>query len=230
LLRTWDFKGPRPDLDGRRAEGIIGTWSPSRHDDRPAACAIVTERALRGGAVVFLTGLSGSGKSTIADALAADLRAAGRAVKIIDGDVLREQVSADLGFDAASREANVRRAAELAARFAADGQVVISALISPFERSRHEAREIVEQTAPFLLVYVSTPIEVAEARDPKGLYRRARVGEIPDFTGIDSPYEAPIAPDLDIDTTRTPVAEAVATIRVALDRALEAASQARDEA
>jgi adenylyl-sulfate kinase len=180
--------------------------------------------------VVFLTGLSGSGKSTIAEALAADLRAAGRAVTIIDGDVLREQVSADLGFDAASREANVRRAAELAARFAADGRVVISALISPFERSRHEAREIVEQTAPFLLVYVSTPIEVAEARDPKGLYRRARAGEIPDFTGIDSPYEAPIAPDLDIDTTRTPVAEAVATIRVALDRALEAASQARDEA
>ena len=104
------------------------------------------------GAVVFLTGLSGSGKSTIAQALATTLRAGGREVSIIDGDVLREQVSADLGFDAASREANVRRAAELAARFAADGQIVVSALIAPFERARREARAIVERTAPFLLV------------------------------------------------------------------------------
>ena len=182
------------------------------------------------GAVVFLTGLSGSGKSTIAEALAADLRASGREVAIIDGDVLRQHDSADLGFDAVSREANVRRAAELAARFAADGQVVISALIAPFERSRREAREIVEQTTPFLLVFVSTPLEVAEARDPKGLYRRARAGEIPDFTGIDSPYEAPTDADLVIDTTRTSVEDAVRTIRAALDDTVETASQARDEA
>jgi adenylyl-sulfate kinase len=190
----------------------------------------VTDPGARGGAVVFLTGLSGSGKSTIAEALAADLRQSGRAVTIVDGDVLRQQVSADLGFDAASREANVRRAAELAARFAADGKIVISALIAPFERARTEAREIVEQSAPFLLVYVSTSLDVAEARDPKGLYRRARAGEIKDFTGIDSPYEAPIAPDLVIDTTQTPVDAAVATIRKALDEALEEAGQARDEA
>jgi len=189
----------------------------------------VTDPGSRRGAVVFLTGLSGSGKSTIADALAEDLRASGRAVTVVDGDVLRQQVSADLGFDAASREANVRRAAELAARFAIEGQIVISALIAPFERARNEAREIVEQSAPFLLVYVSTPLDVAESRDPKGLYRRARAGEIPDFTGIDSPYEEPIAPDLAIDTTRTPVSEAVTRIRRALDEALEVASQARDE-
>ena len=169
------------------------------------------------GAVVFLTGLSGSGKSTIAEALAADLRAAGREVSIVDGDVLRQHVSADLGYDAASREANVRRAAELAAGFAADGQIVISALIAPFERSRREARAIVESVAPFLLVYVSTPLEVAEARDPKGLYRRARAGEIPDFTGIDSPYEAPPDADLVVDTSVTPVAESVALIRALLD-------------
>ena len=190
----------------------------------------MTDPGSRGGAVVFLTGLSGSGKSTIADALAADLRAAGRAVTVVDGDVLREQVSADLGFDAASREANVRRAAELAARNATEGRIVISALIAPFERARSEAREIIEQVAPFLLVYVSTPLDVAEARDPKGLYRRARAGEIPDFTGIDSPYEAPIQPDLTIDTTDTPVDVAVTTILRALDAALERASQARDEA
>jgi sulfate adenylyltransferase len=164
------------------------------------------------GVVVFLTGLSGSGKSTIAEALADDLRGSGREVSIIDGDVLREQVSADLGFDAASREANVRRAAELAARYAADGQVVISALIAPFERSRREAREIVGAAAPFLLVYVSTPLAVAEARDPKGLYRRARAGEIPDFTGIDSPYEPPSDADLVIDTATTDVGDAVAAI------------------
>ena len=190
----------------------------------------MTDPGARAGAVIFLTGLSGSGKSTIAEALAADLRASGRAATIVDGDVLRQQVSADLGFDAASREANVRRAAELAAKSAADGQIVISALIAPFERARNEAREIIERTASFLLVYVSTPLDVAEARDPKGLYRRARAGEIPDFTGIDSPYEVPIAPDLVVDTTRTPVEAAVATIRAALDEALEKAGQALDEA
>ena len=171
-----------------------------------------------GGAVVFLTGLSGAGKSTIAEALAESLREAGQDATIIDGDVLREHVSADLGFDAASREANVRRAAELAAGLAAEGQVVISALIAPFERSRREAREIVESAAPFLLVYVSTPLDVAEERDPKGLYRRARAGEIPDFTGIDSPYEPPMDPDLVIDTTSTSVAGAVAQVNAALRR------------
>jgi sulfate adenylyltransferase len=172
------------------------------------------------GAVVFLTGLSGAGKSTIAEALAADLRAAGRMVSIIDGDVLRQHVSADLGFDAASRETNVRRAAELAAGMAAEGQIAISALIAPFERSRREARTIVEMAAPFLLVYVSTPLDVAEARDPKGLYRRARAGEIPDFTGIDSPYETPVSADLVLDTAITPVDESVARIRALLEHAL----------
>lgn len=170
-----------------------------------------------GGAVVFLTGLSGAGKSTIAEALAAALRESGREVTIIDGDVLRQQASADLGFDAASREANVRRAAELAASSASLGKVVITALIAPFERSRREAREIVEAVAPFLLVYVSTPLDVAEARDPKGLYRRARAGDIPDFTGIDSPYEAPSDADLVIQTTTTPVEDAVRLIRAELD-------------
>ena len=185
----------------------------------------MSERAVDGapagtrGAVVFLTGLSGAGKSTIAETLAKDLRADGRVVTIIDGDVLRRDVSADLGFDAASREANVRRAAELAAGFAADGQVVITALIAPFERSRREARRIVEPVVPFLLVYLSTPLEVAEARDPKGLYRRARAGEITDFTGIDSPYEPPADAEVRIDTSSTGVADAVAAIRAALSSA-----------
>lgn len=165
------------------------------------------------GAVVFMTGLSGAGKSTIAEALAASLRADGREVTILDGDELRKHLSADLGFDAASREANVRRAAELAARFAAEGRIVVCALIAPFDRSRREARAIVWPVAPFLLVWIRTPLEVAESRDPKGLYKRARAGEIPEFTGIDSPFEEPLDADLIIDTTATPVAEAVASIR-----------------
>jgi sulfate adenylyltransferase len=173
-----------------------------------------------GGAVVFLTGLSGAGKSTIAEALVESLHQDERDATIIDGDVLRQHVSADLGFDAASREANVRRAAELAAQYASKGQIVISALIAPFERSRREAREIVGTAAPFLLVYLSTPLEVAEARDPKGLYRRARAGEVPDFTGIDSPYEPPLDADLVLDTSITPVEESVARIRALLESRL----------
>lgn len=175
------------------------------------------------GAVIFLTGLSGAGKSTIAEALAAELRADGEAVEIIDGDVLRARETADLGFDRASRDANVRRAAELAAELAADGSTVISALIAPFDEPRRGARELVTDAgARFLLVYVSTPLEVAEARDPKGLYRRARAGEIPDFTGLDSPYEAPEDADLIIDTASMGVPESVAAIRAVL-RNVEAA-------
>jgi adenylyl-sulfate kinase len=164
--------------------------------------------------VIYLTGLSGSGKSTIAEALAADLRAAGQTVEIVDGDVLRERDPAPLGFDRASRELQMRRAAELAAEMAAGGTTVISALISPFEHARRDARGVIEAAgAPYLLVFVDTPIEVAEARDPKGHYKRARAGEIREFTGIDSPYEPPLDPDLVIDTTSTDVSSAVAAIR-----------------
>ena len=163
--------------------------------------------------VLFMTGLSGAGKSTIAEALAADLRAEGHRVTIVDGDELRRRQSADLGYDPASRDTNVRRAAELAAELAADGQIVVSALMAPFERARREARAIIEPAARFLLVHVDTPLAVAEARDPKGLYKRARAGEIRDFTGIDSPFEPPTDADLVIDTTTTPVADAVAALR-----------------
>jgi sulfate adenylyltransferase len=111
----------------------------------------------------------------------------------------------------------MRRAAELAAQLAGAGATVISALISPFDTTRREARDVIEAAgAPFVLVHVSTPLEVAEARDPKGHYRRARAGEIRDFTGIDSPYEPPVDPDVVIDTTATSVAEAVARIRARL--------------
>jgi sulfate adenylyltransferase len=168
------------------------------------------------GAVVFLTGLSGAGKTTIAAALVARLEAAGRTASILDADVLRRELHADLAYDRASREASVRRTAELAAERASAGAIAIAAIIAPFEHSRREAREISERAAPFLLVYVKTPLEVAEARDPKGLYARARAGEIRDFTGIDSPFEEPADPDLVIDTTTTSVSEAVDAIIAAL--------------
>lgn len=170
------------------------------------------------GVVVFLTGLSGAGKSTIADALAADLRAAGRTVEIVDGDVLRAGETADLGYDRASRDANVRRGAELAAELAGGGATVVSALMAPFDRARRAARAIVESAgASFLLVYVSVPLEVAERRDPKGLYRRARSGEIRDVIGIDAPYEPPADADLVIDTTETSPQEAARRIRAMLE-------------
>ena len=166
------------------------------------------------GPVIYLTGLSGSGKSTIAEALAADLRAAGEMVEIVDGDVLRDRDPTPLGFDRASRETQMRRAAELAAELAVQGTTVISALISPFEAARADARAVIEAAgAPFFLVFVDTPLAVAEARDPKGHYRRYRAGEIRDMTGIDSPYEPPTDADLVIETTTTPVPDAVAAIR-----------------
>lgn len=171
----------------------------------------------RRGAVIFLTGLSGAGKSTIAEALARELEGAGHDVTMLDGDELRRHLSADLGFDASSRETNVQRAAEIAEQHASEGRIVIAALIAPFERSRERARQIVERTAPFLLVHVHTPLAVAEARDPKGLYKRARAGEIRDFTGIDSPYEEPLHADVVIETAQQSVAEAVAAIRSALE-------------
>jgi len=169
------------------------------------------------GPVVYLTGLSGSGKSTIAEALAETLRAEGRSVEIVDGDVLRDRDPTPLGFDRASRELQMRRAALLAVELAEAGTTVISALISPFEDARRDASDVIEAAGiPFFLVYVSTPLAVAEARDPKGHYRRARAGEIRDFTGIDSPYEPPIDADLVIDTTATSVEEAVARLRALL--------------
>lgn len=152
-----------------------------------------------------MTGLSGAGKSTIATALAARLRDDGREVSILDGDELRKHLSADLGYDRASRDRQVRRAAELAAADAARGKVVIAALMAPFEAARRDARAVVETVAPFLLVHVTAPLEIAEARDPKGLYRRARAGELRDFIGVDVPFEPPTDADIVIDTTSEPV-------------------------
>jgi len=188
-------------------------------------------RAPRRGAVIFFTGLSGAGKSTIARALVEALRREGRPdVSLLDGDEIRRHLSADLGFDPASREANVGRVAQLAADLAGGGGIAITALIAPFASGRQRARELVEPRAAFLLVHVRAPLSVVEARDVKGLYARARAGEIADFTGISSPYEEPADADLVIDTTTTSVADAVAAIRTALQVRLADRSRRRSSA
>jgi bifunctional enzyme CysN/CysC len=149
------------------------------------------------GATVWLTGLSGSGKSTVAVALERLLVAAGRPAYRLDGDNLRHGLNADLGFSAADRDENVRRAGEVARLLADAGVVAIVPLISPYRAGRDRARAVhVEAEVPFVEVFVDTPIELCEQRDPKGLYAKARAGEITGFTGIDDPYEAPLDPEL----------------------------------
>jgi bifunctional enzyme CysN/CysC len=172
------------------------------------------------GATIWMTGLSGSGKSTIARALAEDLADRGRRVTLLDGDEVRQHLSAELGFDAASRERNVERIGWVAARLAGHGGIAIAAPIAPFAASRARVRQLAEAEGAFLLVWVSTPLSVCEARDRKGLYARARTGEVADFTGISSPYEPPTDADIVIDTSVTGVEDAVATIRGALEARL----------
>lgn len=149
--------------------------------------------------IAWLTGFSGSGKSSIANAVDRALIAQGRQSMVLDGDNLRHGLNRDLGFSAADRTENIRRAAEVARLLAETGTVVIVSLISPLSAEREAARRTAGDIA-FLEVFIDTPLDVCEERDPKGLYNRAREGKIPDFTGISAPYEAPENPDLRITT------------------------------
>lgn len=164
-----------------------------------------------GSAIIWFTGLSGSGKSAIANAVERRLYGLGVRSYLLDGDNVRHGLNRDLGFTAADRVQNVRRVAEVAVLMADAGLIVLTALISPFSAERQMARE---RAAPgeFFEVFVDTPLEVAEARDPKGLYAKARRGELVNFTGIDSPYERPESPEIDIDTTRLSVEAAADAI------------------
>ena len=150
------------------------------------------------GCVVWLTGLSAAGKSTLAMRAERALFDAGRQVYVLDGDNVRRGLSSDLGFSVADRDENLRRVAELAALLADAGFIVISAFISPLATERAFARS--RYPASFHEVYVKASLAVCEARDPKGLYARARRNEIPDFTGVSSPFEAPASPELVVDT------------------------------
>jgi sulfate adenylyltransferase len=171
------------------------------------------------GVTVFLTGLSGAGKSTIADALVAGLQAEGRPVTVLDGDVVRTHLSSELSFSREHRDLNIRRIGWVAGEVVKHGGTVVVAAIAPYDKAREEARALVEEHGRFLLVHVSTSLEVCEQRDVKGLYAKARAGEIQEFTGISDPYELPASPDLVVDTSVTPLAGSVALIRAAMEAA-----------
>jgi sulfate adenylyltransferase len=175
----------------------------------------------RQGLTIFLTGLSGAGKSTIAKVLLARLlERDGRPVTILDGDVVRKHFSVDLGFSKEDRDLNVRRVGFLASAIAKSGGVAICALIAPYDEARKEVRTLVEGAGgEFVLVHVATPPSVCEQRDRKGLYVKARAGEIGQFTGISDPYEVPSDAELAIDTTDITAEEAAQRITVHLDRA-----------
>lgn len=151
-----------------------------------------------GGLLVWLTGLSGSGKTTLAQAIERECLHAGRTL-LLDGDLLRKGLCADLGFSEADRHENMRRVGHVASLFLQQEFLVLAAFISPLEQDRQRVRQIVGP-ARMLEIYVKCSLEECERRDVKGLYRRARAGEIPSFTGISAPYEAPAQPDLVVDT------------------------------
>ncbi len=185
--------------------------------------AMDVDRAVRAaqkrqrGCVLWLTGLSGAGKSTIANLVDRRLVSMGRHTYVLDGDNVRHGLNKDLGFTAQDRVENIRRVAEVAKLMADAGLITIVSFISPFQSERQMARELM-LPGEFIEVHVDAPLAVAEARDPKGLYRKARRGELSNFTGIDSPYEAPLAPELRIDTTGTEPAAAAERIVAYLER------------
>ncbi len=182
---------------------------------QPGAVSRSTRAAVTGGrgATVWFTGLSGSGKSTIATRVEEALVGMGRTAYLLDGDNIRHGLNADLGFSSEDRAENVRRVGEVAILFADAGIVSLVPVISPYRADRQLVRKRHEEAGlDFFQVYVNTPLEVCERRDPKGLYAKARAGEITGFTGIDDPYEPPGTPDLEIRTVDMTVDEAVAAV------------------
>jgi bifunctional enzyme CysN/CysC len=167
--------------------------------------------------LLWLTGISGSGKSTIANLVEKRLHASGHHTYLLDGDNVRHGLTKDLGFTAEDRVENIRRIAEAARLMVDAGLIVLTAIISPFRAERRLARHLLQE-GEFFEIFVDAPLAVAEARDPKGLYRKARRGEIKNFTGIDSPYEPPEAPDIRVDTASLSAEEAAQAILAELGR------------
>lgn len=200
----------RQILDARGASDVF--------DLRPA----VSDSRGSDGAVILFTGLSGAGKSTIARAVAERISAGGEAhAVLLDGDHVRTELASELGFGRSDRETNLLRLAWVAARVAEAGGIAVCAPIAPFEVTRQGMRAKVEPESPFIVVYVSTPLAIAEQRDRKGLYEKARAGLIPDFTGIDSPYEEPLDADVIVDTSRRSVEECAAQVLAVLSTRLD---------
>ena len=169
------------------------------------------------GATLWFTGLSGSGKSTLARALEEVLFERGCQVYVLDGDNIRHGLNRDLGFSPADRTENIRRIGEVAKLFTDFGALVLTAFISPYREDRNSARVLIG-TGDFIEVFVDCDLDVCEGRDPKGLYKKARAGEIPEFTGISAPYEVPEGPELTVDTARYSVTEAVAQVVAFLEQ------------
>ena len=166
-------------------------------------------------ALLWFTGLSGSGKSTLAGALEAELMQRGIHTYLLDGDNVRHGLCSDLGFATADRQENLRRVGEVAKLMVDAGLVVLAAFVSPYRAERDAIRARFNQEE-FIEVFVDTPLAACEARDPKGLYKKARAGEIKHFTGIDDPYETPLQPELNLVNDELPIAEGVARLLTAL--------------
>jgi sulfate adenylyltransferase len=169
---------------------------------RPEVAKVLAESHTprhRDGICVWFTGLSGSGKSTTAEILTAMLARVGRRVTLLDGDIVRNNLSAGLGFDKRGRDANIRRIGFVAAEIVRHGGVAVCAAISPYRETRNEVRRMFGDEG-FFEVFVATPLEVCERRDPKGLYARARAGEVANLTGVDDVYEAPLNAEININT------------------------------
>ena len=198
---------------GHRVEIPLVVW----HDSGVSRADRWRTRGVRG-ATVWFTGLSGSGKSTIASAVAVDLTRRGVLTYTLDGDNLRHGLNGDLGFSADDRAENVRRVAEVARLFADAGVVTLVPLISPYRAGREHARVLHEAAGlVFLEVFVDAPLDVCEARDPKGLYAKARSGELTGFTGIDDPYEPPASPELVIAAAKVSPESAAAQVIARLE-------------
>jgi adenylylsulfate kinase len=182
------------------------TWHGG-HIGRPDREALLGQR----GATVWLTGLSGSGKSTIAVAVEAELVRRGRLAYVLDGDNVRHGLNKNLGFSPADRTENIRRIAEVAKLFTDCGVLAFTSFISPYRTDRAAARALFAP-GDFIEVYVAADVATCEGRDPKGLYKQARAGKIPEFTGISAPYEEPEAPELVLDTARQSPEESVSAL------------------
>jgi adenylyl-sulfate kinase len=170
------------------------------------------------GFVVWLTGLSGAGKSTIGSAVANELERRGLLVERLDGDVVRTHLSAGLGFSKGDRDTNIHRIGWVASRLARAGAAVVVSAISPYEDARLGARRLVEEHAPFFLIHVATAVDECARRDTKGLYARAYAGELKDFTGVNDPYEQPLEPELRLDTEGHTPDECVADVLAKLEQ------------
>ena len=191
-------------MGGPKSDNITWHMGEVDHADRRVAHG-------HRGAVLWFTGLSGSGKSTIAHRVERLLIERGAFAYVLDGDNVRHGLNADLGFSPDEREENIRRIGEVSRLFCDAGAIVLSAFISPYRRDRDRVRAIVPE-GQFVEVYVDTPLAVCEARDPKGLYKKARAGEISNFTGLDAPYESPSDPEVHLRTAEMSVDEAAARV------------------